>query len=54
PWWLSALLVGLIVAAVGGFLVWRGMNDLKQGSMAPQATVESLKEDAQWAKDRAK
>src|SRR5437588_10161091 len=24
PWWLSALLVGVIVAAIGGYLVWQG------------------------------
>lgn len=50
PWWLAALLVGLIVAGVGAFLVLRGLSALKQESLVPQRTVESLKEDAEWAK----
>lgn len=53
-WWLSALIVGAIVAAIGGFLVMRGMNNLKQEDMAPRATLDTLKEDAQWAKEQTK
>ena len=49
-WWLSALIVGVIVLAVGGLLVQRGMSSLKQGSLAPEQTIESLKEDKEWAK----
>jgi hypothetical protein len=52
PWWLSALVVGLIVASVGGFLVQRGLDNLKHESLVPHQTVESLKEDAQWAKEQ--
>jgi uncharacterized membrane protein YqjE len=50
PWWLSALIVSLIVLAVGGMLVQRGMSALKQTSMAPEQTIETLKEDKEWAK----
>jgi len=52
PWWLSALLVGVVVAAIGGFLVWRGMQDLKTANLAPTQTLETLKEDTTWAKDQ--
>ena len=52
PWWLSALLVGLIVAGVGYFLVQRGMQALKRENLAPQQTIETLKEDAQWVKEQ--
>jgi len=53
-WWLSALVVGLIVAGVGGFLVWKGFTNLKHESPVPQQTLETLKEDAVWAKEQTK
>ena len=52
PLWLSALLVGLVVAAIGYFLVRRGLDALKQEDLAPRETMETLKEDKQWAKDQ--
>ena len=51
-WWLSALFVGIIVAAVGGALVWTGADRLKHLSTVPSQTIETLKEDQQWAKDQ--
>ncbi len=50
PWWLAALLVGLVVAGIGGFLVMRGLSALRQETAVPQQTIETLKEDAEWAK----
>ncbi len=50
PWWIAALLVGLVVAGVGGFLVMRGLSALRQETAVPQQTIETLKEDAEWAK----
>jgi uncharacterized membrane protein YqjE len=50
PWWLSALIVSLVVLGVGGLLLQRGMSALKQTSMAPEQTIETLKEDKEWAK----
>jgi hypothetical protein len=52
PWWLSALIVGVVVAAIGGFLVMQGINDLKQQDLAPRQTLNTLKEDATWAKEQ--
>ncbi len=54
PWWLSALLVGLIVAGAGYFLVQRGMKALKRENLAPRQTIETLKEDAEWAKEQVR
>ncbi len=50
PWSLSALIVGAIVAAIGLFLVLRAKSDLTSGSLAPTETIESLKQDGEWAK----
>jgi len=53
-WWQAALLVGVIVAVIGGLLVQRGLAALKHADLAPRKTMETLKEDTQWAKDRMK
>jgi xanthine/uracil permease len=50
--WLSALVVGLVVVAIGAVLVLRARESLKPANLAPQKTVESLKEDAVWAKEQ--
>jgi len=54
PMWLSALLVGLVVAGVGYFLVRKGLDALKREDLAPRQTIETLKEDQQWAKDQTR
>jgi xanthine/uracil permease len=50
--WLSALVVGLVVVAIGAVLVLRARESLKPTNLAPQKTVETLKEDAAWAKEQ--
>ena len=50
PWWVATLLVGLVVAGIGGFLVLRGISALRQETPLPQQTIDTLKEDAEWAK----
>jgi hypothetical protein len=54
PWWLSAMIVGLIVAGVGYLLVRRGLDALKKENLAPQKTVETLKEDVEWVKEQTR
>jgi len=39
---------------IGGFLVWSGLTHLKQTTMAPQETIQTIKEDAQWAREQKK
>lgn len=51
-WWLSALIVGLLVAGAGYLLVRRGLDALRSVSLAPQQTMETLREDAQLVKER--
>lgn len=50
--WLSALIVGLLVAAVGYFLLQKGLNDLKNLNPTPEKTIKSVKEDGQWLKQQ--
>jgi len=52
-WWAASLLVGMVVAAVGGILVNKGLSALRHEDLAPRQTLETLREDTQWIKDRA-
>ena len=52
PLWLSALLVGIVAAVVGYLLVRRALDALKREDFAPRQTMETLKEDQQWAKEQ--
>ena len=54
PLWLAALLVGLVVAVVGYLLVRRGLDALRREDFAPRQTMETLKEDKEWAKDQTR
>jgi xanthine/uracil permease len=50
PDWLAALIVGVVVVAIGYVLLQRGRAALKETDMAPRQTIDTLKEDAEWAK----
>jgi len=50
--WLSALVVGLVVVALGALLVLRARASLKPANLAPRRTIETLKEDQEWAKEQ--
>lgn len=52
PTWVGFLIVGVIYAVVAAVLAKNGRNRLQQIDPVPQQTVETLKEDAQWAKNR--
>lgn len=54
PVWLSALLIGFVITAVGGLLAFKGIRTLRSEQPAPQETVETLQEDRQWLKDQTK
>jgi len=50
--WLAALLVGAVLGIVGWLMVQRGLTDLKRTDPTPRRTVETIKEDLQWAKEQ--
>ncbi len=54
PWWLSALLVGLLLVVAGYFLLQRGLSAMKQESLAPEQTVRSVQETVEWAKGQVR
>jgi hypothetical protein len=57
--WVSALIVGVILAIVGYVMLQRGLTELKRVDLAPRRTVENIKDDVQairddvqWAKEQ--
>ena len=49
--WLAALLVGLGYAAVAATLYYAGKARVQEaGPLVPEQTVETIKEDVEWAK----
>lgn len=50
PLWLSALLVGIVIAVIAAIMISSAVKSLKNVDLAPQQTVETLKEDAEWLK----
>jgi len=54
PDWGAALIVGVVVAGIGWLLVGKAMLALQRADLTPRETVETLKEDATWMKERIK
>lgn len=52
PGW-AFLVVGVVVGLVAAALALIGRNKLRQVSPVPEQTMETLKEDARWARARA-
>ena len=48
--WLAALIVTVIYGAIAGVLALSGKNKLQDATPPAQQTIETLKEDAEWAK----
>jgi uncharacterized membrane protein YqjE len=48
------LIVGLVVAAIGAVVVIKGRDRLREVRPVPDETVETLKEDARWARAQVK
>jgi hypothetical protein len=55
PDWLAALIVGLVYAGVAGVLALQGRNKVQEaGPPIPEQTVDTVKEDVEWAKTQKK
>ncbi len=53
--WVAALIVTAIWAGAAGILALAGRDRVREGMPpAPEQTVESVKEDVQWAKTQAR
>src|SRR5436190_22915334 len=53
--WLSALIVAVVYGAIAGVLALRGRTKVQEATPpVPEQTVETVKEDVQWAKTRTR
>jgi uncharacterized membrane protein YqjE len=50
--WLAALIVTVVWAAVAGVLALQGRSKIKEATPPAPQTVETVKEDVRWAKTR--
>jgi uncharacterized membrane protein YqjE len=50
--WLAALIVTVVWAAVAGVLALQGKSKIQQATPPAPQTVDTVKEDVQWAKTR--
>jgi uncharacterized membrane protein YqjE len=51
--WLAALIVAVVYAAIAGILALVGRSRVREATPpVPEQTVETVKEDVQWAKTR--
>lgn len=47
--WIGPLIVGMIVAVVAMSMISKAQHTLSHVNLVPEKTIESLKEDKQWA-----
>ena len=52
--WAAAGLTALVLAAIGYVLVRSGLHTLRQPIITPVATIDSIKETAQWLKNETR
>ena len=52
PIWLSFLIVGAAAVIVGGLLAYKGIDTLKHVELTPHETIDTVKEDIAWAKEK--
>jgi hypothetical protein len=51
-WWLGPLIVGAIVGGIGAAVTSKGIKTLKEQSLVPEKTVQTLREDKQWVQEK--
>jgi uncharacterized membrane protein YqjE len=54
PTWLAALIVGAVLGLIALVLITAASKRLKQVNKVPERTIETLKENVQWAKSQIK
>jgi uncharacterized membrane protein YqjE len=49
-YWLSALIVAVLLLGAAAVMAKGALNRMKKNNLAPEETVQTLKEDQRWAK----
>lgn len=53
-YWAAALIVAVVFLGAGAALGYSAISDLRDRELKPERTIESLQDDAQWAKREAR
>lgn len=51
--WVGPAFVGAAVAGIGGALCMRALKTLRNGSLTPRRTIETLKEEREWMREKS-
>jgi hypothetical protein len=52
PVWAAALIVSILLFASGGFMLATGLSQMRRVHAKPEKTMECVREDVQWIKQR--
>ena len=52
PAWLAALVLGAATLMVGGLVLYFGIRRIRAEKMVPQRTINTLREDSVWIRER--
>lgn len=52
PVWAAALIVGVVLAIIGGALAFIGYNALKHANVVPQRTIETVKDTTNQVREQ--
>lgn len=50
--WLAPLVTAAVLAMLGGILIYKALRTIGREKVVPQQTVESIKDDARWVRQR--
>jgi predicted ABC-type sugar transport system permease subunit len=54
PHWAAALLVGLVFLVLGALFAWSGVKRFSQLKLVPERTAQTLREDAEMIREKAR
>ena len=52
--WLAFLIVAVVTAGIGGALAAYGRGEIARTELAPRRTIETIRDDAEWAMEQIK
>ena len=52
--WLAALIVGVVVGVIGAVVLRSGVAAIQRDGAQPSRTVESMRDNIEWAKEQTK
>ena len=50
--WIAPLIVGLVIGLIAALLVVKAIKSLSNMTLAPEQTIQSIKEDKQWVQNK--